>query len=256
MRQSDAVNHPGPAREGRTARVPRGARVYAVGDIHGRADLLRALHAVILRDADRAAGGSRRTIVYLGDYIDRGADSRGVVEMLAAAPLPGFEHVHLLGNHDHWLLEFVAGRGSGIGWLLNGGDRTLESYGVVLPYAPAAEADLDPARAALRRRLPARHMAFFEGLAPSHREGDYLFVHAGIRPGVALERQSPDDLMWIREEFLDSDLDHGSIVVHGHTPATEVQSRPNRIGIDTGAFATGRLTCLVLEDDERRVLQT
>ena len=239
----------------RRHRVPEGSRVYAVGDIHGRSDLLRRLHEMVLDDA-RETAPSRKVIVYLGDYVDRGWDSRGVIDLLLDEPLPGFEGFYLRGNHDDWLLEFLAGTGSDVDWLSNGGDTTLDSYGVVLPALAVGREDIDDVRRALREKLPRRHFEFLSALVLTHVEGDYLFVHAGIRPGVPLEEQDRDDLIWIREEFLESNVDHGKLVVHGHTPSSQVQVRANRIGIDTTAFASSRLTCLVLEDDERRFLQT
>jgi serine/threonine protein phosphatase 1 len=234
--------------------VPEGVRVYAVGDIHGRLDLLRQLHRSIEEDAQGHLP-ARNIAVYLGDYIDRGPDSRGVVEFLIAEPLPVFECHHLCGNHDAWLLKFLDGIDSGVDWMFNGGDVTLESYGVELG-AFGLGGDLENTRRELAARLPDHHAAFFRGLALSHVVGDYLFVHAGIRPGVPIDAQDPDDLMWIREEFLGSVADHGKIVVHGHTPDHQVQVKENRIGIDTAAYATGRLTCLVLEGDGRRFLHT
>lgn len=233
--------------------APEGSRVYAIGDIHGRADLLHDLQAMILDDATGVEG--RKVVVYLGDYIDRGRDSRGVVESLVEAPLPGFEVIHLMGNHDAWMIECLDGDGLDVAWLLNGGTATLTSYGVSLDAGLAFE-ELEAAGRDLNQAVPEAHREFFRALRLSHAEGDYLFVHAGIRPGVPLAEQVRDDLMWIREEFLYSNRDHGKIVVHGHTPSHEVQLRPNRIGIDTGAFATDRLTCLVLEGDQRRFLHT
>jgi serine/threonine protein phosphatase 1 len=236
------------------ARAPAGSRVYAVGDIHGRADLLHELRAMILDDAGDGAG-LRKVVVYLGDYIDRGRDSRGVVQILVEAPLPGFEEVHLMGNHDAWMLDCLEGEELDLSWMLNGGPATLESYRVTPPADLTLEG-LEAARRDLGEKVPGAHREFFKALKLSHVEGDYLFVHAGIRPGVPLARQQRDDLLWIREEFLSSGLDHGKIVVHGHSPAHQVQVEPNRIGIDTWAFATSQLTCLVLEGAERRFLQT
>jgi len=237
-----------------STRVPAGTRVYAVGDIHGRADLLNELRAMILDDAGDDAK-SRKVVVYLGDYIDRGRDSRGVVQALVEAPLEGFEEVHLMGNHDAWMLDCLEGDELDLSWLLNGGPATLESYGVSPPADLTLEG-LEAARRDLGEKVPAAHREFFKGLKLSHVEGDYLFVHAGIRPGVPLAQQQRDDLLWIREEFLYSNLDHGKIVIHGHSPAHQVQVYSNRIGIDTWAFATSQLTCLVLEGEERRFLQT
>jgi serine/threonine protein phosphatase 1 len=234
--------------------VPEGVRVYAVGDIHGRLDLLRHLHRSIEKDVQERMP-ARNIAVYLGDYIDRGPDSRGVVEFLIAEPLPGFECHHLSGNHDAWLPRFLDGIDNGVDWMFNGGDVTLESYGVELGVFGLG-GDLENTRRDLAARLPDHHAAFFRGLALSHVVGDYLFVHAGIRPGVPIDAQDPDDLIWIREEFLGSTVDHGKIVVHGHTPDHQVQIKENRIGIDTAAYATGQLTCLVLEGDGRRFLHT
>lgn len=243
-----------PPRAGSSASTPPGTRLYVVGDIHGRADLLGILHEAIGEDA--ADAPARRVIVYLGDYVDRGAESSAVVEMLASGPLETFEAVHLLGNHEAWLLDFLDDPDQGAGWIMNGGSATLMSYGIDAAGISFQGDRLAKARAELRRRLPPTHLAFLESLKLSHVEGDYLFVHAGIRPGVPLDRQSVDDLVWIRDEFLFSDADHGKVVVHGHTIVDEPEVLENRIGIDTGAFATGRLTCLVLEGTARRFIST
>lgn len=228
--------------------------MYAIGDIHGRLDLLTRLHRSIATDA-REAGPARNVVIYLGDYIDRGPDSRGVVETLTRQALAGFESRHLRGNHDDWLLRFLEGTSGGMNWMLNGGDATLESYGVAVDFRHSG-GDLEIARQQLHERMPPHHASFFRGLEASHAVGDYFFVHAGIKPGVALEEQEPEDLMWIRGEFLYSRADHGKVVVHGHTPDLDVQMEENRIGIDTAAYATGLLTCLVLEADGRRFLRT
>ncbi len=236
------------------AQAPPGARIYAIGDIHGRADLLDRMHDMIRVDAlgRRAA---EKIVVYLGDYVDRGDDSRGVVDRLIARPLVGFRAVTLRGNHEEFLLRFLDDPEVGPAWLANGGDATLYSYGVDWRET-MAEDDWAEVSAAFRAALPADHLAFLAGLALSDIEGDYLFVHAGIRPGVELAAQSPDDLMWIRGEFLGSTADHGRVVVHGHTITDAPDLRDNRIGIDTGAYATGTLTCLVLDGAERQILQT
>jgi serine/threonine protein phosphatase 1 len=245
----------GAVRGGATgARVPPQRRVYAIGDIHGRLDLLRRLHEQIARDI-AAASPQRPVVVYLGDYIDRGPDSRGVIDLLREPSLPA-EPVHLLGNHEAMLLEFLDQPESGLKWLYNGGAATLLSYGVELASEAYRGEQLTALQAKLRRALPGPHAAFLQGLARWHREGDYLFVHAGIRPGVPLAAQDDDDLIWIREDFLASGADHGAVVVHGHTIESKVQVKRNRIGIDTGAYATGTLTCLVLDGDRRSFLQT
>lgn len=237
------------------ASVPPDTRVYAVGDIHGRHDLLDDLHRQIAADG-AGAPERRRVLVYLGDYVDRGMGSRQVLDRLVHEPLAGFERVFLEGNHEAVLLDFLHDASVGQGWLFYGGYATLASYGIA-----ATELNRDPHRLrqlqdAFRAALPTDHLSFLRALRPMHREGDYLFVHAGIRPGVPLERQTPEDLFWIREDFLESSDPYECVVVHGHTIVPGPDIRANRIGIDTGAFATGRLTCLVLTGAARRFMTT
>ncbi len=230
--------------------------IYAVGDIHGRADLLKALHRRILDHARRRAE-QRQVIVFLGDYVDRGAGSREVIDFLidAAACDDGIERVFLKGNHDDAMLAFLDGTDDGTWWIsMLGGRETLASYGIdiaSLPRIPSRR------RHELREKLPAGHARFLSSLRLFHVEEGCLFVHAGIRPGRSLDRQDPEDLLWIREEFLESDADFGRLVIHGHTICWDgPEVRANRIGIDTGAFATGVLTALVLAGDGLDILQT
>ena len=236
-------------------RVPSATRVYAVGDIHGQADLLRRLRDTISEDASMASR-ARNVVVYLGDYVDRGPASREVIELLLNEPLSGFEEIHLKGNHEDFMLEFLDEPGIGEQWYLNGGDTTLASYGVERGGSMGGRAGFSAIRDQLRRKLPVEHLAFLRSLEMYHVEGDYLFVHAGIRPGRPLKQQEPQDLLWIRNEFLFSSVDHGCCVVHGHSISPDPEIRSNRIGIDTGAYVTGRLTGLVLDGAERRILQT
>jgi serine/threonine protein phosphatase 1 len=237
------------------AAAPEGTRLYAVGDCHGRLDLLCALEEEILEDAE-AHPADRKVVVYLGDYVDRGPDSSGVIDHLTAAPLKGFESIHLLGNHEAMMLAFLrAGAAAGLTWLINGGEETLASYGLDVAALKQEPDPLERLREGLDAQLPDSHRDFLESLKRWHREGDYLFVHAGLRPGQPLERQDPEDLIWIREPFLNSAKDHGCVVVHGHTPAREPVEKPNRIGIDTAAVYGGALTALVLEGAGRRYLQ-
>jgi serine/threonine protein phosphatase 1 len=238
----------------RVPEVPPGCRVYAIGDIHGRRDLLDELHGSIIADA-RHTKARQKAVVYIGDYVDRGDDSRGVIERLQATPLAGFHNVHIIGNHEDILLRFLEDPTVAPLWLANGGDATLYSYGVDWRQH-VQDDDFEPLRLAFRAAIPSSHLRFLRGLSLSHIAGDYMFVHAGIRPGREVDKQDPEDLMWIRDEFLGSDADHGKVVVHGHSISSEPQMRDNRIGIDTGAFATGKLTCLVLEGTARRFLQT
>ena len=240
-------------------RPPSGTRLYAVGDIHGRADLLARLQEMIRADAEQAPE-QRKVVVYLGDYIDRGPDSAEVIGLLIARPLSvadaGIEEVHLIGNHEAMMLSFLKDPQEGMLWLMNGGDATVASYGLDLAEPGGRPVSLEAMSRALFVALPASHHRFLAGLSLSHLEGDYLMVHAGIRPGVPLQEHSARDILWIRREFLDSALDHGVLVVHGHTVSERPQVRPNRIGIDTGARFTGCLTCLVAHDETAEFLQT
>jgi serine/threonine protein phosphatase 1 len=229
-------------------------RLYAIGDIHGRADLLRDLQALIASDAG-AAPEPRRRIVYLGDYVDRGPDSHLVLDLLALHPLDDFEHVHLKGNHEAALLRFLDDVEIAPTWLGFGGDATLRSYGVAVPDPFDIPALMQTQRL-LNAVLPPSHHRFLQGLATTHVEGEFFFAHAGVRPGVPLDRQEEDDLLWIRDPFLRSTADFGKIVVHGHSIAREVDFQPNRIGIDTGAYASDHLTCLVITAAGMSLLQT
>lgn len=236
-------------------RAPHGRRVYAIGDIHGRIDLLRQLHRRMHEDA-AAAPGVDKVVVYLGDYVDRGPGSFAVVDLLLHEPLAGFEAVHLRGNHEDLLLRFYADGTAAATWFMNGGVATLESYGVDVSDLLSDIAAPTTMWRRFRRLLPPTHLDFFRRLKTRHEEGDYLFVHAGVRPGVALADQREADLLWIRGDFLDSDEDFGKVVVHGHSISAEPEVRANRIGIDTGAFYSDRLTCLVIEGETRRFLAT
>ena len=239
--------------------VPEGTLVYAIGDIHGCDRHLERLHERILEDTASAGDFDRRVAIYLGDYVDRGPDSKRVVDILLEEPLEGFESHYLIGNHEAFLLDFLQDAEMGPGWLFNGGVSTLESYGVKLDTSGGGLALTYDVLVDIQERfitkLPDTHLEFYEGLALNKTEGDYFFVHAGIRPGVALDEQTEDDMIWIREEFLDSSDDHGKVIVHGHTISQTPELRDNRIGIDTGAFATGVLTALVLEKHEFDTLQ-
>jgi serine/threonine protein phosphatase 1 len=230
---------------------PPGTRLYVVGDIHGRLDLLLRLQRLILDDA-AAAPAQRRVVVYGGDYVDRGPESKEVIEHLIERPLKQFESVHLRGNHEAEMLRFVEGREPRMHWLGFGGLETLESYGVKLAFGRTAK----QLQRALDAALPAKHARFLRQLFAFHVEGDIVAVHAGIRPGVPLEQQAEEDLLWIRDPFLQSDAAFGKLVVHGHTITQRPEIRPNRIGVDTGAFRSGRLTAAVLQDGQVQFLQT
>ena len=242
------------AKESRPApRLPDGMRLYAIGDIHGRLDLLGALAERITSDLASAAHLDVGAI-FLGDYVDRGAHSAGVIDLLSSGRFP-VSHVALRGNHEEIMLKFLDDENVLDSWRKFGGLETLHSYGV-----PVAEAmrggGYDRAREALLRELPQSHLDFLHATTPSIAFGDYFFAHAGVRPGAPLDRQVPEDLLWIREDFLRHEGSFGKIVVHGHTPVERPDERPNRINIDTGAYASGRLTALVLEGETRRFLST
>jgi serine/threonine protein phosphatase 1 len=232
-------------------RVPDGRCVYAIGDIHGRIDLLDQLLERIWADAPDGAN----TLVLLGDYVDRGPASKDVVERLINLKRPGWEIVALRGNHEQFLLDYLGKPEIYQAWRSFGGAETLLSYGVRPPIFSNAE-EFARANTEFSVKLPPSHLQFFAGLPHAHTVGDYLFVHAGIRPGVALDRQSPDDMMWIREEFLFCEEDFGKIVVHGHTPDAQPAVRTNRIGIDTGAYATNCLTAAKLSGESCMFLST
>lgn len=233
-----------------SGRIPVGRMVVAVGDLHGRLDLLERLWPEI-EGAARLSSARQRTLVFLGDYIDRGLQSRQLIDRLLAG-FAGFDCVFLKGNHDETLLQFLEDPKLGEVWRNFGGVETLNSYGV--PHR--AGSDWAQTRAEFASQLPHEHLKFFQSLKLTYACGDYLFVHAGVRPGLAIEHQSEHDLLWIREEFLDSTMSFGRIVVHGHTPERKPVVRANRIGIDTGAYLTSVLTALVLEGSDQKFLST
>jgi serine/threonine protein phosphatase 1 len=233
------------------ASLQAGQRIYAVGDVHGCADRLELMHAAIA--ADLAMRPTAALVIHLGDYIDRGPDSAGVIALLLRPfpmpdGLPAPHVVNLLGNHEDMLLTALAEGGGGAAgqWLANGGGETLASWKLDWRAGPAAWAGT----------IPPEHLGFLRGLALLYRAGGYVFVHAGLRPAVALEAQARADLLWIREPFLSFAGTLPGVVVHGHTPAEAPAVLAHRIGVDTGAVLGGALTCAVLEGDQVSFLQT
>jgi len=193
--------------------------------------------------------------VFVGDLIDRGPSSAHVIERLRTYQREGIQPVFILGNHEEVLLRILRGESQLITkWRWFGGSECLQSYGVE-PEQLAHLGD-DEALAVVRGAIPKNHIQFLESFVDSCRFGDYLFVHAGIRPGIDLDQQTQSDLRWIREPFLRDESDHGFVVVHGHTISPEVQDHPNRIGIDTGAYRTGVLTALAIEGHDRWLIDT
>jgi serine/threonine protein phosphatase 1 len=231
--------------------VPDGIRVYAIGDVHGCADLLRGLLERI--DKDKACCAAAQTIeVFLGDYVDRGPASREVIDLLLARSQSS-QTVPLKGNHETFVLDFLEDPSVLREWRAFGGLETLMSYGLAPNVNPDPRRQLELATQ-FRHALPDEHHGLLAGSKTSFTCGDYFFVHAGVRPGVALADQREQDLLWIRDDFLQCREAFAKMIVHGHTPVIEPQILPNRINIDTGAYATGRLTCLVLEGTEIRFL--
>lgn len=225
------------------ARAPEGLRLYAIGDVHGCLDMLERVHDRIEADlAARPVADWR--VIHVGDYVDRGPDSRGVVEYLMRRSAADPRHVCLMGNHDEMFVTVLRGDAGYLSlWLEHGGVETLASYGLSrddFERRAVYGEGFDDA-------IPPDHLDFLAGLGHWERHGDYFFAHAGIDPGRPLEAQEPRDLMWIRGPFLHDDRDHGVVVIHGHTPVERLDLRMNRIGIDTAAVFGGTLSCIVLE---------
>ncbi|MBM7407128.1 MULTISPECIES: metallophosphoesterase family protein [Sphingomonas] len=238
----------------RTYQLPAGQRIYAIGDIHGRIDLLRQLLDRVEADLRARPVAGTVLLVFLGDLVDRGPDSAAVVALVRELVTAG-RAVLIKGNHEEIFVQAARGEARAARGLLQiGGGATLASYGITQEeidrgsFADLAELLVD--------RIPRADVDFLDRARDWYRSGDYLFVHAGIRPRVPLDEQDPSDFRWIRREFIDSAHDHAMMVVHGHTIASEVQEKPNRIGIDTGAYRSGVLTALGIEAGERWVLQT
>ncbi len=236
------------------ASLPAGKRVYAIGDIHGRDDLLAQLLDKIAAD-DAARGATDTQIIFLGDLPDRGPASRQVIERAMAISLSRPETVFIQGNHEELLIRVWDGdRPTAAIFHRGGGRETLMSYGVTAEDYDAW--DLADVMDAASRVVPKAHIDFLRAFRPAYRLGDYFFSHAGVRPGIALDDQDEKDLRWIRGDFIESDADFGAVVVHGHTIRDAVEERANRIGIDTGAYASGRLTAIGLEGTDRWYLAT
>ncbi|MCK5872975.1 MAG: serine/threonine protein phosphatase [Methylococcales bacterium] len=230
-----------------------GQRIYCIGDIHGRYDLLQQLHDLILLDASNYHDSV--SAVYIGDYIDRGPQSKQVVDYLLSNPLLDFNSIFLQGNHEQVLLEFLHDPNSATAWFSFGGLSTLISYNIKITGIPSPQ-QLSSLQIELRENIPNTHIKFFQQLLPYYEKDGYYFVHAGVKPGVQLKKQRLEDMLWIRDKFLNSQRFHGKVIVHGHSITDAPDIHTNRIGIDTGAYDSNILTCLVLENDEKRFLST
>lgn len=236
----------------RSFRMPENERAYAIGDIHGRLDLLRILLGKIEQHSvDHPC--AREYIIFLGDLIDRGPDSRGVIDLLLRARPYLPNPVFIAGNHEEMLLRVLSDDVGHIhDWLSFGGAEFAESYGLDAKKLYAM--DSRQVCEVICQAVPAEHLDFLSGFADSFAVGDYFFTHAGVRPGIPLTEQSTEDLHWIREDFLDSPARFPAMIVHGHTIAPAPEERPNRIGIDTGAYRNGVLTALCVEGETRQFL--
>ena len=239
--------------EGRRPSLPPGVRIYAVGDIHGRLDLLNELLAQIAADIS-SRPAVRPVSIFLGDYIDRGPSSRETIDRLIKHAEAN-ESVFLKGNHEQIAISCLRDRALFERWMRLGGLETLMSYGIT-PGASSDDRQSVRLQASFHDALPQSHFRFFRDLQSSFGLGDYFFAHAGVKPEIPLAHQKESDLLWIRQEFLESRVDFGKIVIHGHTPVPDVEIAPNRINIDTGAYATGRLSCLVIDADSWSVIDT
>jgi serine/threonine protein phosphatase 1 len=231
--------------------LQKASRIYAIGDIHGRLDLLDQVIGKIDLDMKRAPCAQAFTVT-LGDYLDRGPNSRGVIDRLLQNPFPT-PFIPLKGNHEELFEDFIRNPSIGSQWRHLGGLETLHSYGVPVKLLMLGKGFGEAANL-LQEKVPQAHFEFLKSLKTSTSSESFFLCHAGVRPGIPLDRQDARDLLWIREEFLNSAMDFGKRVVHGHTPADRPEVLANRINIDTGAYMTGRLTCLVLEGERHRFL--
>ncbi len=235
------------------ARMPDGQRAYVIGDIHGRKDLLSSLLERVAEDRAQREGAEEH-LIFLGDYVDRGPDSSDVIDMLLELKQSEMNVITLKGNHEAAMMSFLQEPMKGKRWLHYGGDATLRSYGIDLVLAELTEEKIREAGKKLKRNLPDSHLRFISSLEASSMMGDYLFVHAGIEPGRPIDDQKEHDLLWIRDDFLEHTGLFDKVIVHGHSIIPEPEFKDNRIGIDTGAFYSNILTCLVLEGESKEIL--
>jgi serine/threonine protein phosphatase 1 len=243
------------SKQGTLYYVPEDTCVYAVGDIHGRLDLLKEMNQKIIDDMKKNPC-ARKVVVYLGDYIDRGRESKGVISELISNPIAGAEIIHLRGNHEQTMIDYFGDKELAASWFLWGGAATVRDYGVGEWDKHGRRLNLTEVHEQFVNAVPDDHKEFIRALPYTHEEGDYVFVHAGFRPHLPMDEQNSHDMMTIRDTFIKSAYDFGKMVVFGHTVQEEVFKAPGRLGIDTGAYATGVLTAVVLCGSEQRFLQT
>ncbi|MGH1351047.1 MAG: metallophosphoesterase family protein [Methyloligellaceae bacterium] len=236
--------------------VPDNYRLYAIGDIHGRADLLMRLIDTIMEDSEGRRKVRNEVLIFLGDYIDRGPESNRVIDFLVNHLPERFDKVFLKGNHEQMMLEAIQNKQALPTWFHNGGKATLYSYGIdpeKYIFKPGATQILGEL---LEQKMPLKHKDFFKGLDLNTSYGDYFFVHAGVNPALSLDEQKERDMLWIRQRFLQYRRKFEKTVVHGHTITASPEVRSNRVGIDTGAWRTGRLTALRLQNKDYGFLHT
>jgi serine/threonine protein phosphatase 1 len=229
-------------------------RIYAIGDVHGCFDQLRELVERIGEDNAKRDDSLKPFIIFMGDMVDRGHQSAQVIEFVFQLVKDNSNVLALRGNHEQVLCDIAGGSTEEIaGWLRMGGRRTLRSYGIDPDWALENQSEL---ASALTNAMASDHLNWLRQLPLTARSGDYFFCHAGVKPGLSLARQRREDLLWIRDEFLDSTADHGAIIVHGHNIVPEVRIERNQIAVDTGAYKTGRLSAVMLERDQTATLTT
>ena len=230
-------------------------RAYAIGDIHGRADLLEKLLGKIKADTGKN-NQAEPHVIFLGDYVDRGMESKEVVDLSLDFDLKGGTKVYLKGNHEAMMLDFLADPSTGPRWFENGGLATLLSYGVQPQGNFSSKNNLEKIRDQFLTSIPKAHKNFYENLVMNYELGNYFFVHAGVNPDRPLDKQTWEDMLWIRDEFLESEKPLEKTVVHGHSVVLDPVVSENYISVDTGAFFTGKLTCAVLEGEDVRFIST
>lgn len=236
-------------------RTPPDTIIYAIGDIHGSLEPLMRLHEKIEIDSDKY-NEKHKILVYLGDYIDRGVNSSEVIDLLINNPLRDFKKIYLKGNHEHALLSFLENSENSREWFTWGGDSTVMSYGASFYDEMNNRFSYADIRNNLARLIPQTHYEFYRNLKISHIEGDYMFVHAGLKPKVLIENQSDLDMITIRDEFVSCNKKFSKKIVFGHTIFKEPYIDDVKIGIDTGAYLSGKLSCVVLEDDNVRFISS
>jgi serine/threonine protein phosphatase 1 len=234
--------------------LPDDQRVYAIGYVHGRLDLLLKLLEMVNKDI-ASHPNSQSNVVFLGDYIDRGPDPAGVIDHRIDLSIPQTNCVFLMGNHERYMLDIAKGTAPIEMWFRNGGKQTAKSYGIDVGSSDIPQ-DLNQFRQTLQETVPNCHWQFLNGLRTSWRLGSIFFAHAGVNPARSIDQQTEQDLIWIREKFLYSERDHGALIVHGHSPRPEPEVLRNRINVDTLAYQSDHLTAVVLENGYCRFLTT